>query len=180
MNIKFGIYKPMVSGMVVQQEAIYRKVVGKRATWYYAVNLPNQGDYVYASTRNKEGFGGAILNFPLEDGTTDEVKGPWAGGPSCLKQDTGVDITDKNLMSYVICETYKHGEGHYQNGECIDVIESQMDTLMDYHYPRQVARRIAMERDDLQNVCLVQTSEGGGCISYAKLNGELQFKIEEV
>ena len=92
MNIKFGIYKPQQCAESEQQKAIYQKLEGKSATWYYAINKENVADYIYASTRNKEGFGGRSLQFELEDGTIDNVVGPWQAGAENMKKETGVDI----------------------------------------------------------------------------------------
>tara|TARA_R110000782_G_scaffold270483_1_gene371773 strand:- start:5766 stop:6302 length:537 start_codon:yes stop_codon:yes gene_type:complete len=178
MNINFGIYKPQQCAETEQQKSIYRKVIGKAATWYYAINKENSADFIYASTRNKEGFGGRELQFELEDGTVDIVIGPWQGAASSMKQETGVDITNKHLMSFVVCEKYKYAEGHYQNGECINVLHGAFNECMDFDDPRNIARKIAMEREDLDSVYLVQVSSGGGMAGYEKLDGKLRFKVE--
>ena len=178
MNIKFGIYKPKQCAESEKQKAIYQKLEGKSATWYYAINKENVADYIYASTRNKEGFGGRSLQFELEDGTIDNVVGPWQAGAENMKKETGVDITKKHLMSFVVCEKYKNAEGFYQNGECINVLHSAFNECMDFNEPKRIAQQIAIDRDDLDSVYLVQVSSGGGMAGYEKLDGKLRFKVK--
>ena len=81
-------------------------------------------------------------------------------------------------MSFVVCEKYKNAEGFYQNGECINVLHSAFNECMDFNEPKRIAQQIAIDRDDLDSVYLVQVSSGGGMAGYEKLDGKLRFKVK--
>lgn len=72
--------------------------------WYVGI-MPNEGDFVYARARDDKlsnGFGGAILRFPLEDGSVVEVQGPWHGNAGHLFRDTGYDARDKYYTQLIV------------------------------------------------------------------------------
>lgn len=91
------------------EEMIFRKieVEGKTRTYYLMVSRPNIADSIYVDPHdpNSRGFGGSLLQFTLEDGTVDEVKGPWHTGANALLNDTGMDIRDLHATQVTIWST---------------------------------------------------------------------------
>jgi len=71
----------------------FKKVVGKKATWYVTGN-PKE-IYVDTGDPESQGFGGAICMFTLEDGTKEQVKGPWHSNSEALFKDTGLDLRNE-------------------------------------------------------------------------------------
>lgn len=83
----------------------FKKIVKGQKAWYVGCQ-PNEADEIYVGSSNPEeehtvglfrGFGGATLQFKLEDGTIDNVKGPWHSNPDALLQSTGYDVRNKSL-----------------------------------------------------------------------------------
>ena len=95
----------MISGIGEALERIYQKHIGKSGrTWMVAIQ-DNPGDNVYVSAdpsdgylagyRGFRGFGGATLQFKLEDGTIEELQAPWHSNADALFDDTGIDARDR-------------------------------------------------------------------------------------
>jgi len=63
---------------------------------------------------HSDGFGGASLNFTLEDGTIYAAKGPWKTLDRLLA-DTGIDLRDKFLTRCVVGteRDYDHSKDKY-------------------------------------------------------------------
>lgn len=107
----------MTSGQGEAQEQVYKKVqslVGK-SVYYVPVGVPNPADNIQVDNKEFQtgpfqGYGGATLGFKLEDGTTDDVKGPWHTNSWALFYNTGFDIRDKHHGMGVIAE-YKSNYG---------------------------------------------------------------------
>jgi hypothetical protein len=100
---EFSIYTGMKSAQGEQASKRYKKIEGKNKTWYVAIQ-GNSADNIYVDTHDpkSEGFAGSTLEFQLEDGTIDKVKGPWHSNSESLLSDTGYDITDKHLTQGII------------------------------------------------------------------------------
>lgn len=81
----------------------HKKLVGKKYTWYVGM-IENEADEIYVDPADpkSDGFAGRTLNFELEDGTVDKVKGPWHSNSSALLEDTEYDIKDKHHTKVVI------------------------------------------------------------------------------
>ena len=101
---EFSIHQGMKSGQGEQASKRYKKIVGKNADWYVALQ-ENEGDNIYFASRNlrySDGFGGATLEFQLEDGTIEKVQGPWHSNSTALLIDTNYDTTHKHLTRGII------------------------------------------------------------------------------
>lgn len=74
---------------------IYRVIQGRSGnTWIVPTytDHPAEGIHVDQHDPHSQGYGGSILTFPLEDGTTYSVRGPWHSNSEALYEDTGVDL----------------------------------------------------------------------------------------
>lgn len=74
---------------------IYRVIQGQSSnTWLIPTNCAWPGEDVHVDQHDphSQGYGGGTITFPLEDGTTYNVKGPWHSNSESLYNDTGVDI----------------------------------------------------------------------------------------
>jgi hypothetical protein len=86
----------------------FKKVETDAKIWYIPIQENPADDlHVFIKTENTQlggfrGYGGATLNFLLEDDTIDAVQGPWHSNPDSLLADTGIDLKDKSLTFGVI------------------------------------------------------------------------------
>jgi hypothetical protein len=98
---------------------VYRLIQGKSGnTWIVPANCPWSAENIHVDQHDphSKGYGGRMLTFPLEDGTTYEAKGPWHTNPHALLDDTGVDIRDRHRTYGCVAldmKYGKHGEGVY-------------------------------------------------------------------
>lgn len=95
--------QPMRCGSYEAEQRRYKKVIGKLGKiWLYAVQ-DNPADNIYVSGgKNSDGFGGRSISFTLEDGTIEELSGPWHTNSDDLYNNTGIDLRDKHLTFVVI------------------------------------------------------------------------------
>jgi hypothetical protein len=95
---------PMICGRAEPEQRRFRKY--DCAAGVYLVAIQDAcADHVYyhnPKDKNSDGFGGATLRFPLEDGTVYEAKGPWKCAASYLLTECGVDIEDKYSTFLVV------------------------------------------------------------------------------
>jgi hypothetical protein len=100
----------MISGIGEQAKPIYKRCLAKDGRrWWVAANMPNAADFVYADGGpGSQGFGGATLKFPLEDGTIDESIGPWHASASGLFEETGYDVRNRTKNWCVIGEEFEY------------------------------------------------------------------------
>jgi hypothetical protein len=97
---------------------IFRKVIEKKKkgqTWLVPVDIPNSGDFVHFHTKdNQDGYGGAMIEFRLNDGTSIKLKGPWHSNADSLLASTGIDCTKKHLSYGIVAldvvRDYKNGD----------------------------------------------------------------------
>mgnify|MGYP000458626613 CR=1 FL=1 len=95
---EFSIHQAMVSGMPRGEFSFFATPSrdGKRIWYHPAPRTPGGAEEVYARSTNdalrSEGFGGRMISFPMADGSTIQVQGPWKGGANQLFADTGVDL----------------------------------------------------------------------------------------
>lgn len=93
--------------------------VGQPRTYYVPVDSPEPGADVHVDLHDprSQGYGGQTLEFPLEDGTVDKVKGPWHTNSDALFSDTGLDLRDQHLTFVVLAR-----EWNTRTGELEDVL----------------------------------------------------------
>lgn len=90
----------MISGQGEAQSKQYKIALGKTGRiWLYST-----GDNIYVQGGpNSDGFGGAILEFKLENGCDSvKMKGTWHSNSEALFTDTNVDLQEQHLTFGVI------------------------------------------------------------------------------
>lgn len=102
----------MICGRAEPESRVFRKIDCARGVYLVAVQ-DAAADHVYyhnPKDTNSDGFGGATLEFRLEDGSVYKAKGPWKINAEALLKDTGVDVTDKYSTFVVIGRDVRFGE----------------------------------------------------------------------
>jgi len=95
--------QPMRCGSYEAEIRKYKKVIGKSGRVYLYAIQDNPADNIYVSgDKNSDGFGGRTLSFTLENGTIEELRGPWQTNSDDLYNNTGVDLRGKHLTFVVI------------------------------------------------------------------------------
>jgi len=115
----------MVSGQAMAQDAIYKKIIGKRGVWFVPVSSdePAAGVQFHdPKALHSDGYGGATLRFELEDGSVYLAKGPWHGNAESLFQDTGYDIRDKYRTFVVLSKDRKTEPAPHYRTIFVDVV----------------------------------------------------------
>tara|TARA_R110000851_G_scaffold203585_2_gene355432 strand:+ start:472 stop:990 length:519 start_codon:yes stop_codon:yes gene_type:complete len=164
-TVKFSLSQGMISSQGEVQERVFERVQGKRYTWYVALQ-EDRADNVYVSTENKQGMGGAILPFKLQDGNVDQVQAPWHGNSRSLLEDTGLDVTNTSKLSYIISEERESPTEHYGAYTCKGVLEYVEEGLMSFNTPEERGQYFANKLGKL--VYVTSRSSGGGCASYSE------------
>ncbi len=126
----------IMSGIGVAEAATYKRFDGKSGSVWLVAKQPNEADGVYVHNpkdKNSDGFGGATLEFRLDDGSIYAAKGPWKTGPEELFTDTGYDIRDKHATVVVIGRARSHDysrDKYY--GQCIinDVLYQETEPVL--------------------------------------------------
>lgn len=108
--------KPLIDHTKITPPPTYKKVVGKSGrTWVYQDKTQSAADFIHISAdpvENKlgykglRGYGGRELSFPLEDGSTETLVGPWHANAEALFEDTGIDLREKHLTMCIIGQSW--------------------------------------------------------------------------
>lgn len=130
--------QPVKSGFYEVSKRTFKKVETDKKIWYIPIQENVADDlHVFIKGDGKfgsfEGYGGATLDFLLEDGTIDKVKGPWHSNPDSLLADTGIDVRDKTLTIGAIGKyrTYEdEGNKYYLE----DVLYEDTDWVVGNYY----------------------------------------------
>tara|TARA_R110000850_G_scaffold270524_1_gene403606 strand:- start:885 stop:1400 length:516 start_codon:yes stop_codon:yes gene_type:complete len=164
-TVKFSLSQGMISSQGEVQERVFEKVQGKRYTWYVAMQ-EDRADNVYVSTENKQGMGGAVLPFKLQDGSIDQVQAPWHSSSCSLLEDTGLDVTNTSRLSYIISEVRESPTEHYGAYTCKGVLEHVEEELMTFNTPEERGQYFANKLGKM--VYVTSRSSGGGCAGWSK------------
>lgn len=158
----------------VVQKVWKKKEAKDGRTFYYPVSAVNVADTVRAPMCNpadeihvdhhdpqSRGYGGSVLKFELEDGTIDEVKGPWHGGYNS-EEVTGVRVSDLHYSHVTI--GFKAGEG-FMEVEPSSIVYQDPGWVLG---PYMRGARIAQQLADLWDTTLycVSHSYGGASAGY--------------
>lgn len=83
---------------------IFKKFKADRGTYYVRLGTLDAAGEIYIDTRDpdSQGFGGSVLKFPLDDGTVDEVKGPWHTNSVPFFDDTGINLSELHLTKITL------------------------------------------------------------------------------
>lgn len=165
-KIPFSIYGPMKSGQGELEERTYKKIKGSKGTWYVAAQ-ENAGDNVYFAEANPDpkayfqGFGGATLTFRLEDGTEDQVKGPWHSNSGALFNDTGYDVRDKYFTRGIIAKNREYSVNMRDGDIYTDVLHYDEEPVLgEFDRIEKMAQNFANEHNC--QVYYAMKSSGGG------------------
>jgi len=158
---------------------LYRKVETISKIWYIPIQ-DNAADDIHVFIKGDggkigrfQGYGGATLNFSLEDGTIDRVKAPWHSNSIALYNDTGIDLRDKTLTIGAIGKDRVY-EG--QIGYLEDLLYEDKDWVLgSFDRIRDMAQKFA---DDLGiKVWYYSQSTGGSSTCWLYPTGiEIPFK----
>jgi len=114
MPTQFTIHQPMYSGQADAQNHRYHLHIGKSGRRWLVADQDNAGDNVYVEgAKGSDGFGGATLGFPLVDGSTLKLTGPWKCNSQDLFVDTGVDVRDRHYTRGIIARHRINGLSWY-------------------------------------------------------------------
>ena len=166
-DIEFSISGPMICGQYEAEIRRYKKLKGKKTTWYVSTDI-NAADNVYACPDEEQnrpgyggfrGFGGATLSFELEDGIIDQVTGPWHSNSHSLYADTGYDIRDKNITQGIIAKN-RVGKDFY-NSVYSDILHyDEIAVIGLFNRIEDMAQEFADKLD--REVYYAVKSNGGG------------------
>jgi len=96
--------------METKEIPYYHMIEHGNQIWLYG-EIENAGDHVFFKDKRStksDGFGGATLTFPLEDGSMMRLQGPWHSNPDSMKAQTGVDLTKRHLTFSIIARQRLH------------------------------------------------------------------------
>jgi hypothetical protein len=153
--------RPMVSDSGVAESLTYKKYIGNSGkVWMVAVQ-DNPADNIYVSGgKHSEGMAGRTLAFKLEDGTTEEIQGPWHANANALFKDTGVDVRDMCSTFGVIGFDRQYGSHGMHPVTIIDVqYKDEHWTLGSFDRIEKIAQGIANRKD--RTVYYFVKSKGG-------------------
>ena len=165
-SVDFSIYGPTISGQGEAQSKVFRKVVGKRGTWYVAIQ-ENSEDNIYVVTNNKDGMAGATLKFTLEDGSVEDVHAPWHSNGEDLFRDTGIDVRGQSYHTYVISLGKHRSEGTSWSRPDVhtEVLECASEPILIGHEEiKERAKKFAQQFK--QKVWVSYKGLGGGCAGW--------------
>jgi hypothetical protein len=140
----------------------------------YVVNC---ADGVHVTDPNPSGpfrgYGGSTLEFPLDDGTIDKVKGPWHTNSEAFFKETGINISDLHLTQVTIGT--ESGKGFMEVGG--DVLYRENEPVLG---PFMRGERIAQQLADVLDISVycVRESAGGGSAGWHKPGQKLHPMAE--
>lgn len=165
MKVDFSISGPMICGSYEAERKDYRRVIGRSGRrWYVPMNnSPADGIHVSGGP-SSDGYGGRTLAFKCSDGGVYEERGPWHSNADSLFQDTGVDVRDTHMMTYVI-SLGRESLDHLGSYKMLDVLEMVLTpTAMRYNTPAEHAKAYANALG--RTVYVSSKSVGGGCAGW--------------
>lgn len=163
-NIIQDEYKTTYQMFSVRGEAAQHKYhcyVDKSGNRWLVADTLNAAENVYVEDKNpkSQGFGGATLTFPLVDGTSISLKGPWHTTAGSLYENTGVDVRDKH---YTFCLIALKREGYptvYR-----DIVYIDKDPVLGDYHRKEVEDLAQQYADELgQYVYFYKSTKGGSC-----------------
>jgi len=96
---KVILNKPMLCGSYEAEHRKYVKIIEGSTTWLY---VPERAEFIYCQTNDRTGFAGRTITFPLIDGGSVSLIGPWHTNAHAQFADTGVDLRDKHYTKGLI------------------------------------------------------------------------------
>jgi hypothetical protein len=143
-----------------QPDMLFNKHTGKSGSIWYVGDCEEKGAHVFCSTRDKSGFGGGEIKFPLKDGAVDSIKGPWHSSCDSLFDDTGIDVRDKHFTMGIISKGRGFTGNPYHYTIMKDVLyRDDKPILGDFHRVTLLAMEISKKMD--ASVYCYNESRGG-------------------
>lgn len=95
---------PMICASADAESLVYTVHLGKSGLrWLIPSGVRNMAENIYVEgVPGSKGFGGRTIEFPMVDGTTLALKGPWKANSGDLLKDTGIDVRGTTYEFYVI------------------------------------------------------------------------------
>lgn len=159
----------MKSGMHEAETKKFKKIETERKVWYVSAQ-DNSADNVYVSIKGEKpdgcfrGFGGATLKFALEDGTVDEVTGPWHSNTEALFNDTGLDIRDRHMTFGAVGKDRVYDDDHKRCFLSDVMFEDDDWVIGSFHRIKDIAQKLADESGE--RVWYYSQSQGGSTTSW--------------
>jgi hypothetical protein len=156
----------MVSGQGTVYDRTYRKVQGNKYTWYIPlVDNAAAGIHVDRHDPRSDGYGGSILEFKLEDGTVDKVKGPWHSNSDALYADTGVDLRGQYYTRVVLARNRVYS-GMGLRGTFIDVFYFEEEPVKGvFNRYIEIVQRFLDENPEWDGMVFYHADSEGGSSS---------------
>jgi len=169
--IKFSIHQGMKSGQYEQSIRKYKKIQGTSGTWYVAIQ-DNIADNIYVDSHDpkSQGFGGATLEFQLEDGTTEQVKGPWHSNSNALFNDTGYDVRDKSLTRGIVAKSMNYDKSDFIPIYTDVLHYDEQPVIGNFYRIQKIAEKFSKELKC--NIYYAVISSGGGSSSWVEYKEE--------
>ena len=172
----------MICGSAEAEKRQYKKLKGKSGRTWLVANQKDPASNIYVSAHPMElvpgykgfmGFGGRTLSFMLEDGSVEELRGPWHANADSLFADTGYDIRDKHLTFGVIGLNREYRNGCYGGVTITGVIYKDDDWVVGkFNRIMKLAQELANSRNE--RLCYFQKSAEGSCCCFVNPKKEEQ------
>lgn len=101
------------------EEKRWKRVVGKRTTWYIPLNDYPAEEIHCAGGPDSQGYGGSTISFTLENGEVVKEKGPWHSNSESLFHDTSIDIRNTHRTYGIIAVDNNWANGHWSYKDII-------------------------------------------------------------
>lgn len=165
--------RPMISGIGEASKRVYKKAIDKKdknRIWLYAAQ-DNPADNIYVGypyDTKSQGFCGRWMEFKLEDNTTVRLQGPWHSGPNALKENTGIDLTDKHLTYGCVSLSREDSyQGIFMQDRYYDLLHADTDwTLGEFNRIDNLAQSYANKLG--KTIYYYQESRGGSSAGVRK------------
>jgi len=160
----------MKSGQGEAVANVYRKHIGRSGNIWLEKVGKFAADNIYVSgDPNSKGFGGSLLSFQLDDGSTIDLKGPWHSNANDMFKDTEVDLRNTYSSRVIISKSMIY-EDVYMSGKVFkDVLyleEEFTEGSFDRAETRAKAQKMANELG--QTLYYFKESGGGSVGEYIK------------
>lgn len=177
-NIWLYPHTGMTSGQGIAVEHTYDMYVGKSGrAWFVPNDIPNVADQIHCTDSDDwdkagRGFGGTALTLIVtkKDGKTIAgeplefvLKGGWHSNDNALKNDTGVDVSDKHLTYGAVGFERLHWSSEhpeYNMGIARVLYADEQPTIGTFNRIQNIAQRLANMLN--QEVQYSVSSDGGG------------------
>lgn len=149
----------------------HRRIVSKRGEIYYApIDIVNPADELHVTDNSShgsrmQGYGGNTLKFELDDGTVDEVKGPWHTNSIGFFENTGINVGELHLTKVTL----------WDDGDGTPIYQEKEPVLGHYYRGERIAQQLATLRN--KPIGFKSESSGGSTQKVCQPNGVYQHPL---